>query len=927
MSKKLFFIGVIFTLLAAAAATPFSVRAEDDPPPNPEPVTPPWITGINPNVSLSTEESGELSPAGVADLAAGVEVPLLAAPPDYVDLVPQESVDPSLSMYPLAVPQRYQDPLDNTCGAAALGMALEFLSLNGEGGAPSQAALVAGLKNRGLLYKTGTGVEELAFLARHHGYQGTSAFHDWTLAQLKDQLENGKPVVVSLGSNGDKQPGHFVTLTGISADGKWVSYNDPILGKQIVTADEFQTLWDMQGNSGLVARKEPLSAVDDPMLPWMGLLGAMSVLTVLAKYYPQSGKFKSLLSAIQGILGDPRRKGLGGKLEPVYEWKQVQDGTKMVQDTSKKIPEHGTRWVQKGVKTVKDYSRKIYEYSTRWVQKGVKTVKDYSRKIYEYGTRMVQKGWKTVKNYGKKIYEYGTRWVKKGLKKVTSWVKSIWGWFKKTKWVPKVVKEKFVKGWHYATKKVPNMVKETFVKGWHYATKTVPNMIKETFVKGWHYATKTVPKMVKETFVKGWHYATKVVPNYVRKKVQVGWKEVQDTMADKKDLLNDPVPDEGYGGGHAPHNISLPAPDVEVPVLEDVPGLFQDPLGWLQTTLINAGRQNEIIKNNILGIANLWHNYDDRINQPLVDGASAWPGIIDNTVTILEQKVVQPTMNTVFNPTWWKEEVIAPAAANVAEGLDRAVIGAQGLLNLGAYALNRASQGAQNLINLGVYSLDRASQGAQALAGSVDPIPAILRDSKPVERQPVANPANVTMLRGYTEDELKQILQQQPDGDTCAVTSAAMAINMLYGTDISAEATAKYLHEYPFHLFKLPWFGPPPTYQEQALNYLFNSSGSPFSAEFTQDGNHGDLINNLNDGRITIVNTSHGSDFFPLPPYNGVGHALVLVGFDANTDEYLLLDPGIQGDISRVNRADFTDAWKNRPNPFIPSGTMITIEP
>ena len=206
------------------------------------------------------ESSADLPLRGIADLAAGLEVPLLAAPPDYVDLVPQESVDPSLKMDPLAVPQRYQDPLDNTCGAAALGMALEFLSLNGEGSAPSQETLVADLKNSGLLYETGTGVEELAFLARQHGYQGTNAFHDWTLAQLREQLETGKPVVVSLGSNGEKQAGHFVTLTGISADGKWVSYNDPILGKQTVSAADFQKLWDLQGNSGLVARKEPLSA-------------------------------------------------------------------------------------------------------------------------------------------------------------------------------------------------------------------------------------------------------------------------------------------------------------------------------------------------------------------------------------------------------------------------------------------------------------------------------------------------------------------------------------------------------------------------------------------------------------------------------------------------------------------------------------------
>ena len=314
MSKKLFLIGVIFSLLVVAGATPFSVQAEGDPPPNPEPVSPPWITGINPNVSLSNENGGDLSPAGVANLAAGVEVPLLAAPPDYVDLVPQESVPPPLSMYPLAVPQRYQDPLDNTCGAAALGMALEFLSLNRDGSAPSQAALIAGLKNSGLLYKTGTGVEELAFLARQHGYLGTSAFHDWTLAQLKEQLENGKPVVVSLGSNGENQPGHFVTLTGISDDGQWVSFNDPVLGKQTIPADDFVQSWNLQGNSGLLVQKEPLSTLNDPMLPWMGLFSALTVLAVMAKQYPIGEELRGTLAGIRSVLSNPARKGIGGRL-------------------------------------------------------------------------------------------------------------------------------------------------------------------------------------------------------------------------------------------------------------------------------------------------------------------------------------------------------------------------------------------------------------------------------------------------------------------------------------------------------------------------------------------------------------------------------------------------------------------------------------
>ena len=131
-------------LPAAIVAIPIYVQAEDDPPPTPQPVKPPWITGKNPQVSISTTELTDLNPAGIVAYSPGLEVPLLSTPPEYVDLVPQESVDPAMKMDPLAVPQRYQDPLDQTCGAAALGMALEFLSFNGEGSAPSQAALVSG---------------------------------------------------------------------------------------------------------------------------------------------------------------------------------------------------------------------------------------------------------------------------------------------------------------------------------------------------------------------------------------------------------------------------------------------------------------------------------------------------------------------------------------------------------------------------------------------------------------------------------------------------------------------------------------------------------------------------------------------------------------------------------------------------------------
>ena len=486
MSRHLSILSLLSILLIFAALTPHSALAEGEP--TPEPVQPPWITGQNTEVSTGSAPESEVEPSGV-----------VIDSPELVGLAPQEGAIPAGELVQLAVPQRYQDPDDPTCGAAALGMALEFLSLSEGGKAPDTNTLIQDLDASGFLYDTGTGVEELATLARTYGYRGSSPFHDWSLENLAGELAAGHPVVVSLGLNGKNQPGHFVTLTGMAADGSWVTYNDPVLGQQTLSADEFLSSWGSQGYRGLTVRKGALAAACDPLLPWLGLLGAVSVLAVAAKQYPTDKAVASVLTKLQAVLGNPFRHGLGGKLEPIYAWKQVQDGTKLVTDTSKKVPEYGTRWVQRGWKRVTDTSQKIIEYGTRWVQKGWKTVKDYTRKIYQYGTRWVQQGWK----------------------KVTSWARGIWGWFKKTKWVPKMVKEKFVQGWHYATKVVPNMAKEKFVQGWHYATKVVPNMVKEKFVQGWHYATK-------------------VVPNYIWKKVQVGWKEVEPAV--KQNTLT-PQPD------------------------------------------------------------------------------------------------------------------------------------------------------------------------------------------------------------------------------------------------------------------------------------------------------------------------------------------------------------------------------------------------
>jgi hypothetical protein len=145
-----------------------------------------------------------------------------------------------------------------------------------------------------MMYDFGTGVEELAFAAQSFGYKGALPFYGGDLSTLASELAEGRPVVVSLGAKGEGQPGHFVTVTGISPDGSWIAYNDPTLGEQVLPASEFLRLWGLQGNSGVVVAPALPPAAPDPM-PWVALAAGMMALVSTTPL---------------GL----RRKGIGGRI-------------------------------------------------------------------------------------------------------------------------------------------------------------------------------------------------------------------------------------------------------------------------------------------------------------------------------------------------------------------------------------------------------------------------------------------------------------------------------------------------------------------------------------------------------------------------------------------------------------------------------------
>ena len=148
-------------------------------------ITAPEVRGVNPDPQPEEGELSEIeasgSPGGVP---AGVAVSSEA--PHYVELASQTNgAVPSVSTA-LGVPLKLQpaNGVDVSCGVQALGMALDFLALTTEDETPTSAEMLSQLAAEGLLCDHGTGIEELAYIARQNGYAGSYSFHDWTLQKL-----------------------------------------------------------------------------------------------------------------------------------------------------------------------------------------------------------------------------------------------------------------------------------------------------------------------------------------------------------------------------------------------------------------------------------------------------------------------------------------------------------------------------------------------------------------------------------------------------------------------------------------------------------------------------------------------------------------------------------------------------------------------
>jgi hypothetical protein len=382
-------------------------------------------------------------------------------------------------------------------------MALDALS----GSAPSSSSIWNFLEGQGMTYDFGTGVEELAHVAQSFGYAGSLPFHNANLDDLIFELEVGRPVVVSLGENGEDQPGHFVTLTGVSLDGDRVSYNDPIAGKVMVSTEEFIRLWGAQGNSGVRVAKEAPMIPDGQMnvTPWVAMVAGLM----------------ALVSTTPLVLG---RKGLGGKLDP---------GGASGGSIGKPPypPPAGYYWARNFITKYKmiweqdgwNYeNRTVPRYEKQRVRVGTTTVYD---KIPQYKTVRVQDGWRTVYD---RVAQYKTvRYVK---------------YYRTTR--QRVKRYRYVRGrrisyYTYETRRTPVYGTKVIFNGYKKVSKRVLNFVNKRVQDGFKVITTEVPKYEWKDVQVGWSTEKVRIPKMVQVRkpdgVEVKWE---------LEKLHDPL-DEG----------------------------------------------------------------------------------------------------------------------------------------------------------------------------------------------------------------------------------------------------------------------------------------------------------------------------------------------------------------------------------------------
>ena len=146
---------------------------------------------------------------------------------------------------------------EDGCGSASLAMVLQYWAARGTSIDPkvSDATLI----QKQLYSRKAHGI----FASDIEGYLRTAGFREFAVrgewSDLRQHLEKGRPLIVSIQPGGVRPPFHYVVVTGIDWQRDAVFLHDPARGKLLrIEREEFEKQWQAVGNWMLLA--VPLAA-------------------------------------------------------------------------------------------------------------------------------------------------------------------------------------------------------------------------------------------------------------------------------------------------------------------------------------------------------------------------------------------------------------------------------------------------------------------------------------------------------------------------------------------------------------------------------------------------------------------------------------------------------------------------------------------
>jgi predicted double-glycine peptidase len=146
----------------------------------------------------------------------------------------------------------YVKQSEDGCGSAAIAMLLQYWGAHGSPVASDRADAAAIQKELYSRKARGIFASDMERYLRESGFREFAVRGEWS--DLREHLERGRPLIVSVQPGRAKVPLHYVVVAGMDWQQQAVFVNDPARGKLLrIERPQFEKEWEAARNWMLLA--------------------------------------------------------------------------------------------------------------------------------------------------------------------------------------------------------------------------------------------------------------------------------------------------------------------------------------------------------------------------------------------------------------------------------------------------------------------------------------------------------------------------------------------------------------------------------------------------------------------------------------------------------------------------------------------------